>query len=377
MAALKYVDRPNYSAILFRRTYSDLSLPGALMDRANEWLRGTDARWQDQKKTWTFPSGSTLTFGYLDNENAKYRYQGSNFDFVGWDELTQFTESQYRYLFSRLRRSAGSDIPLRMRSASNPGGFGHEWVKERFITEGEVAGRVFVPAAISDNPYLDQAEYEGSLAELDPTTRQQLLAGDWDTLPPGDVFKREWFAGKSIAREALPANLKLVRFWDTAATEPSATNRDPDYTAGVLMGRDDATGRFYIADVRRFRLGPGETKSNVIAEAGFDGRAVTVGIEEEGGASGKFAAEDMVRALAGYIVKPTRATGDKVTRARPFASQAQAGNVYFVEADWNRAFFDELVAFPGVAHDDQVDAASGAFNELMAAKLFVYRPQVF
>ena len=125
MAALKYVHLPDYSAILFRRTYSDLSLPGALMDRANEWLRGTDAHWQDQKKTWTFPSGSTLTFGYLDNENAKYRYQGSNFDFVGWDELTQFTESQYRYLFSRLRRSAGSDIPLRMRSASNPGGFGH------------------------------------------------------------------------------------------------------------------------------------------------------------------------------------------------------------------------------------------------------------
>ena len=236
---------------------------------------------------------------------------------------------------------------------------------------------MFVPAAISDNPYLDQAEYEGSLAELDPTTRQQLLAGDWDTLPPGDVFKREWFAGKSIARDALPPNMKLVRFWDTAATEPSATNRDPDYTAGVLMGRDDATGRFYLVDVSRFRQGPGETKGRIIAEAGFDGRAVTVGIEEEGGASGKFAAEDMVRALAGFIVKPTRATGDKVTRARPLASQAQAGNVYYVEADWNRAFFDELVAFPGVAHDDQVDAASGSFNALATAKMFVYRPQVF
>jgi len=129
MAALQYVDMPGYSAILFRRTFSDLALPGALLERSTEWLKPTDAKWDDNKKTWHFPSGATLTFGYLEHENDKYRYQSSEFNFIGFDELTQFTESQYRYLFSRLRRLKGSEVPLRMRAASNPGGEGHEWVR--------------------------------------------------------------------------------------------------------------------------------------------------------------------------------------------------------------------------------------------------------
>ena len=121
MAALQSVDTPGYAALVLRRTYADLSLPGALMDRAQEWLGPTAARWHDTEKTWAFPSGATITFGYLEHELDKFRYQGSELSFCAFDELTQFTESQYRYLFSRLRRLAGSDIPLRMRSASNPG----------------------------------------------------------------------------------------------------------------------------------------------------------------------------------------------------------------------------------------------------------------
>ncbi len=154
MAALQYVDVPGYAAILFRRTYTDLALPGALMDRAHEWLQGTAAKWSEKNKTWTFPSGATLSFGYLENENDKYRYQSAEFQFIGFDELTQFTETQYLYLFSRLRRLEGSKIPLRMRAASNPGGVGHEWVKQRFI----VGDKPFVPASLDDNPYIDRVQ---------------------------------------------------------------------------------------------------------------------------------------------------------------------------------------------------------------------------
>ena len=95
MGALQFVDVPGYAAILFRRTYADLSLPGALMDRAKEWLAGTAARWSDKEKTWHFPSGATLTFGYLEHEDDKYRYQSSEFQFLGFDELTQFSEAQF------------------------------------------------------------------------------------------------------------------------------------------------------------------------------------------------------------------------------------------------------------------------------------------
>lgn len=180
MAALQYVDVAGYAALLLRRTYSDLSLPGALLDRAQEWLRGTDASWNGVDKTWTFPSGATLTFGYLDHPEQKYRYQSSEFQFIGFDELTQFSEAEYRYLFSRLRRLASSSIPPRMRSASNPGGLGHDWVRRRFLHEGPVDGRVFIPARLADNPHLDQRDYLVSLEELDPLTRARLLEGDWN-----------------------------------------------------------------------------------------------------------------------------------------------------------------------------------------------------
>ena len=186
MAALQYVDIPNYAAILFRRTYKDLALPGALMDRAHGWLQGTDAKWDEQDKRWTFPSGATLSFGYLENEKDKYRYQSAEFQFVGFDETSQFYETQYTYLFSRLRRLAGSVVPLRQRSASNPPTSADgQWVKKRFVLH-RTAKRPFIPSGLDDNPYLDKEEYLKSLDNLDDATRNALF--DWFASVEGLVF---------------------------------------------------------------------------------------------------------------------------------------------------------------------------------------------
>lgn len=205
MGALEYVDVPGYAALLLRKTYADLALPGAIMDRSKSWLMGTDASWNDNTKQWTFPSGATITFGYLQNQNDKFRYQGAEFQYVGFDELTQFEEPDYAYLLSRLRRPADgplSMVPLRMRSASNPGGRGHKWVKRRLIdrqpdpddpedTPEKCAGRVFIPSKLDDNPSVDQEAYAASLMGLDPQTRLQLLNGDWNARQPGDwVFPK-------------------------------------------------------------------------------------------------------------------------------------------------------------------------------------------
>jgi hypothetical protein len=236
MGALQYVDEPEYSALILRRTYADLTLPDAIMDRGKSWLLGK-AHWQDRDKVFTFPSSATVTFGYLEHENDKYRYQGSAFSYIGFDELTQFSESAYRYLFSRLRRPSGSTIPVRMRAATNPGGIGHEWVRQRFLEEPN-AERRFIPATLDDNPYLDRDEYIQSLSELDPYTRQQLLEGDWFALPPGSKFRREWFP---VVGEA-PVDARRVRAYDLASTEPRP-GADPDYTAGALVPtRTAATG---------------------------------------------------------------------------------------------------------------------------------------
>ncbi len=183
MGALQYVEVPGYAAILFRKTYQDLSLPGALMDRAGEVLSGTSARWNGTNHTWTFPSGATLSFGYLDKENDRFRYQGSEFQYIGFDELTQFKERDYTYLFSRLRKKIDNQVPLRVRSGTNPGGAGHLWVKKRFDPQGRrppIPGRMFVGAKLKDNPHIDAEDYKKtSLSQLDSQTRKQYEEGDW------------------------------------------------------------------------------------------------------------------------------------------------------------------------------------------------------
>jgi len=195
MGALEHIDKPGYAALLLRRTFKDLSLPGALLDRAREWLSGADVHWSDKEKKFTFPSGAKLVFGYLESEADKYQYQGAEFQYIGFDELTQFSETQYTYLLSRLRRLVGMEsIPLKARGASNPGGVGHEWVKRRFVDKDTRGNRKFFPAKLDDNPFIDQETYERSLSELDPITYDQLRRGLWVRDTHGLVYKFNWDA---------------------------------------------------------------------------------------------------------------------------------------------------------------------------------------
>lgn len=673
MSALMYVTEPDYSALILRRTYADLSLPGAIMDRADEWLRSTDAQWQDKTKTWTFPSGATLTFGYLETENDKYRYQGAEFQMCvaegtpvlmadgsykqieninvndnvmtlegprpvnktwgskisdcvkvdvydsqqnkigeqihpidhdiltafGWhsyasicnlfdtleptlsrssrisssqavpkclfflqnslfrcprmqqreqdlqcpgllgcveggvlstggrnyckefvdehqelqqplslcvpvvlhvpsllrgssfstgyevrgelnatevtldsqlncsscfhqcgaqfqclidtcqgvlplsigvvehilpcrslderadipirdrmhstayvhpytmdirssseavqlgscvitpcgervvydisvedvhhyitythlvnkncafDELTQFTESQYTYLFSRLRKLEGSNIPIRMRSATNPGGIGGQWVKDRFITQLS-DDRLFIPARLGDNPYLNQEQYKQSLQLLDPVTRAQLEDGNWDISAKGEMFQRDWF---EIVDQA-PSCARIVRFYDKAATEPTSKNPDPDYTAGLKLGYDGK--HYYIIDLVHFRKNPGDTDVTIEHTKNMDGVTVSQRMEEEPGSSGKSIIDTYARTIfRGCDFRGVKSTGSKIARAKPVSSAAYNRLIKVVRAPWNSTLFWELEMFPQEgAHDDIVDALSGAYNEL-------------
>lgn len=358
MGALMFVEQPDYHALLLRRTYPELSMEGSIMDRAEHWLSGTAAHWNAEPRRWEFPSGASLTFGYLQNERDKYRYKSSQFDYIGFDELTGFTFSQYRYLFSRLRKLKTSSIPSRMRSASNPGDIGHNWVKQRFIVEGELKGRPFIPARLEDNPYLDAVEYELSLAQLDAVTRAQLRSGDWNILSAGNKFKRGWF---EVIDQA-PAEIEPVRFWDLAATEPKK-GAEPDYTAGAKVGRKG--GLYYIFNIQRDQLSPGGVEALIKQTAQLDSKNVTIGMEQEPGASGKtVVAQYRDRVLVGYAFYAIPSTGSKELRANPVSSAAEAGNIKLVNGPWITDFLDEAVTFPGGSNDDQVDAVSGAFELL-------------
>jgi len=377
-AALQYVDVPGYSAVLFRRTYADLAKPGALMDRAHTWLQGSGARWNEQKHSWRFPSGAVLTFAHLETENSKYDHQGAEYQFIGFDELTQFSETQYRYMFSRLRRLKGHAVPLRMRAASNPGGEGHAWVFKRFFVEPTAKGatpkqreRIFIPAKLEDNPHLDREEYEASLDELDPVTRRQLKNGDWNARKAGEMFQRDWFELVDEVPWLVLERMKTVRFWDTAATDPNEkakgqkrANTDPDWTAGVKVGEHE--GIFYVLHVRRVRGNPTKVEDTIGETAKEDGHRTRVWFGEERGSAGKLLISSYARGvLKGYRVRGYRETGDKATRAGLPSRAAEKGLIRVVRGPWNQDFFDELEAFPSPGvHDDQVDALSGAFVAL-------------
>jgi len=386
MDALQFVDVPGYAALLLRRTFPELTQASGLIPRSHTWAaeagwRERGAKWNENRHTWTFPSGAVLMFGAMQYENDKHDYQSGEYQYVGFEELTSFTETQYTYLLSRVRRLEGSKIPVRVRSSSNPGGVGHEWVRGRFIlpappnvthVETELIDGVmvdrsmrFIPSLIQDNPSIDKAEYLRKLSALDPVTREQLLRGNWDVVPKGDMFDRKWF--HMIDQSQVPALVRIVLYVDRAATEATKANRNPDWTVLTLMGMD-ALGRFYVLLVLRFRKNPADTEDAISTQArSTEYLRPTIWIEQEPGSSGKDSISHYQRnVLAGYTVYGHRVTGNKAQRAEPFSAAAKNGHVYVVRGPWNRDWFNELEQFPNPdIHDDQVDSASGAHNRLV------------
>ena len=381
MGALQYVDQPGYNALIIRKTFKDLNQPEALIDISKEWLTKTDAKWNQSDHAWRFPSGAILQFGHMESENDKYQYQGAAYHFVGFDELTQFTEGQYTYLLSRVRRRKNdeSTFPLRVRAAANPGGVGHEWVKRRFIelpedefiTEQEQAkfdARIFIPSGLKDNPHLDRESYMEMLEELDPVTRAQLLHGDWDIAGEGNMFKKEWFDNRIISE--VPHNVKLIRkirYWDLASTDEAKVIKekgDADYTASVLQALGD-DGNIYVLEVSQDRLSPAAVERLIKTKADRDGRIGTaIWMEQEPGSSGVQVVHHFMKAMLGYNFRGDKPTGSKIERARPASAACENGLVYIVRGAKTKAFINELHAFPMGAHDDMVDAFTGGFNKI-------------
>lgn len=303
---------------------------------------------------------------FLIRHNGRVVWTGnSEFQFIGMDEVTEIRESDYRYMFSRLRRPASgplSQVPLRMRSACNPA---PNWVRQRFIVEGKEQGRIFVPSRLTDNPGIDADSYRAALQALDPIERRRLEEGDWWATALGTLFDRSNLV--IIDQHEIPkisTSARAVRFWDLAATEPSHSNPDPDWTVGTLMLFDQ--GKAYVLDVKKARV-KGDKVEQLIAQTAYeDGHSVPVRMEQEPGSSGKALVDQYARyVLPGFDFKGVRSTGDKVTRARPFAAAVANGNVHLLRGPWMTEWLDEFSSFPEACpHDDQVDSAVGAFTHL-------------
>lgn len=372
MAALMYVDVPGYAAVLFRRTYADLSKPEALMDRAHSWLGGTDARWNGQEHAWRFPSGARLVFSHLEHEQSKYDHQSAAYQFCGFDELTAFTESQYLYLFSRLRRLEHLPVPLRMRSASNPGNIGHRWVKKRFLTDGPSLGRPYIPAQLEDNPYLDHVTYEANLAELDQRTERQLRHGDWTDTVPGALWT---YALLDQTRVVLAEVPDLVRVG--VALDPAATSQETSDEMGIVAGGRGTDGHGYTLRDVSLRGTPTAAARQALLLYDALEADVMIGEANNGGewigTVIKLVAAEMARtgerASAEVNYKMVHASRGKQTRAEPISTLFAHGRAHHVGT------FPELESqmtgwVPGMKSPDRMDAAVWLYTEL----ILVHKP---
>lgn len=158
--------------------------------------------------------------------------------------------------------------------------------------------------------------------------------------------------------DTAPANLKTVRAWDLAASSKG------DYTVGAKLGKDDA-GLFYVLDIVRGQWLPDERNRVMMQTAALDTRSTRIRLSQDPGAAGVDQVQALTRMLAGYSVRSERESGSKEVRADGFASQVNAGNVRLIAGSWNKDFIEELRTFPMGKHDDQVDAASNGFNDLV------------
>ena len=370
MGALQFVDIPGYSAVLFRKTYADLSLPGALIDMSKEWLMPfvdtKEVKWSEKEKQYVFPSGATLNFGYLESANDCYRYQGAEFQYIGMDEVTHLDPANYRYLFSRLRKPKALQVPLRFRATANPGGQFGEYYYQRFFVEGPDKGRIFIPAGLDDNPYLDAEAYKEALEELDPVERERLLNGNWQIKASGDLFNRHWFV--IVPETDVPDQVSTVRYWDMASTDPtkrktkSRDKREPDWTVGFKLSYYQ--GIYWVRDIVRVQKKPHDVEQIIKQTAESDGYSVAIRMEQEPGSSGDITIDHYTRnILPGYNFAGVRSTGSKVERARTASAASQAGKVFVCQRCRNiLPFLDEADVFPYGVKDDTIDGFSGAFN---------------
>jgi len=296
-----------------------------------------------QKRKLTMSSGSEIRCRSLEDPDSA---RGPS-QLGAWiDEASLVRAEAFMILLGTLRYEGRMGW---LTGTFTPRGKGH-WTHEQFTTPPAV----LIQARTRDNPFRPDGFDSMIRARCTSALAQQELDGEFISM--GNTFKREWFRIIPAAPKQYQAR---ARAWDMAATAQKSATDDPDWTAGCLMAVNK--GVVTIEDMRHVRAGPQDTERRVVQSAQLDGKGAMIRQECEGGSAGKTVAEHYSRLLSGWDFRAVSPTGDKVDRAWPFAAAAEAGNVQLVAGPWNKAFLDEIEAFPGGKHDDQVDAAAYAF----------------
>jgi hypothetical protein len=222
-----FYQAPRFKGILFRRTYPELEKSLILRSQSDGIYKAAGGEYNQQLKRWKWPSGAVLDFGYAQHEKDVRQYDTTEYNYIGWDELTSFTEFQYLYVSKSRCRTSDTNLPAIVRGATNPGNIGHGWVRKRFIEPApygtiirdKASGqkRMFIQSLATDNKYLMQADpdYVRRLEMLPESEKRAKLYGDWWTFS-GQVFD-DWrlqpFEDEpENARHVIPA-FEIPEWW--------------------------------------------------------------------------------------------------------------------------------------------------------------------
>jgi predicted phage terminase large subunit-like protein len=412
----RYFDVRDFNGIIFRRTTTQLTGKGGIWDESIQHYPHFGGIARAHRLEWEFRAGAAMKFSHLQHEDDKLSHQGKPYTFIGFDEVTHFTESQFWYLQSRSRSLCG--VRPYTRATCNPvdsedpvGGWVRtmvDWwidpktglvipersgvvryfvryderlvwaddpaeLRERFdpAVYGDPKSFTFIAARLEDNQILMEADpaYLANLMALPRVERERLRWANWNSRPAaGLYFQRSWFR---IADKAPNKFARVVRGWDLAASKPTPENPDPDWTRGVKWGVDHK-GQLWILDMVSLRGSPGQNRELRKATAKLDGHACTQCFWQDPGQAGKDQVDYIRNELIGYRVSLEVARENKLTYLGPVSSAAEAGRVTLLAGEWNAPLLSEVEAIPEGKHDDIGDAMSRGFKEIDRAAVDLY-----
>jgi len=292
---------PRYSAVIFRKTYGELA---EFEKRSLVWYVRIvpGAKFNASDMLWRFPSGAQVRFAYCARYGDALAHQGREYQWIGWDELTHWPDADsYEFLLTRLR-STDAAIPCYVRATTNPGGVGHQWVRDRWAIEdsgdatrfqdGQGRWRRFIPARLSDNPFLGD-DYRKTLEGRSEMMRRALLDGRWDVLEiPGAIYRDQLEKTRiegRIGRVAHDPVLPVHTFWDLGVGDSTciwfvqqvrdevrvidyyeASGEGLPHYAQVLQARGYTYGRHWAPhDIQVRELGSGRSRVEVAASLGI------------------------------------------------------------------------------------------------------------
>ncbi len=404
MDFLKHTNDPKFRGLCVRRLTPQINGPGGIFETFLNLHReayGNKLKIKKRDGIIEYPNGGTISFRHCQYEEDKHSFQGWQISAALLDEVQQLTESMVIYIMSRLRSEA--DMKPKMRMTCNPAGKGHwltNWLEWYLLPSGlpdpdkcgvvrwftmrdnqmvwgntkeelqkEIPGCTplsftFINANVYDNPVLmqRQPEYVAWLEGQDRETKEALLYGNWYVTKQFDsYFKRQ----NCTIVDMPPLSGKRFRGFDWAGSVPDEVNKDPDYTATVLMSKSG--DKYCIEHAHRFRKKFHEVEQYLFDLSRTEPDDIVYVIAVDAGASGLAYARSLQQKLAEqtgrYSILHPSGNKSKLIRFRPFASVAQSGAISVVSAPWNDWFFDELEQFKGDGkqHDDALDAAVSAF----------------